>query len=494
MIKWVKNKFKSFFEYYFTKIIANQAELQNIQSQIMSSQTEISNLQSQIFNSQTEISNCQLEIKNNQYEIKTTQSQLLNQSEKISSFQNDIFDRIVVTENNLNYYNMIRSIMEENKFVNLELLLLKLQNNSANKILLVGFYGAYNLGDELMLQTVLSCIPPEKHSSITVMLCDNEGYNYSHLSGVNFIHYPKNYFDYNLLAQEFDALIWGGGAIIDDTDYSIRNGINLGDMFIDLSRRFIVFDKKVFALGLSSNKELTDKDYIKNLQFVSQNCSFFSVRDKYTQNLLNSLNVDNVILQNDLVFADDYWNTAEILSEPEESKKIIGIVWICLPETEETLKKIINKLILEFPDYKIKCIPFYDYNNTDQQFFHRVAKELNAEDVMYVCKYHNSLQGIVKEISETEFMVNMRYHCMLISGMIEKKSINVCYDIHKHYYNKVSYITEMFGIRDNLVFNSDLLKEDIEIAKVVAQPKIKREQLKSENEKVKDILSKCWEQ
>ena len=80
----------------------------------------------------------------------------------------------------------------------------------------MGFYGAPNLGDELMLETLLQYFPSFKDVDLTIMLSDNPVYDIGSYPAVNFIHYPKTRYDFNYLAQYFDTLVFGGGAIIDD--------------------------------------------------------------------------------------------------------------------------------------------------------------------------------------------------------------------------------------------------------------------------------------
>lgn len=58
-----------------------------------------------------------------------------------------------------------------NDYVNLEYF--KVTSDKSPKVLLVGFYGAVNLGDELMLQKLYRDLNVIKND-IYVMMCDNE--------------------------------------------------------------------------------------------------------------------------------------------------------------------------------------------------------------------------------------------------------------------------------------------------------------------------------
>lgn len=381
----------------------------------------------------------------------------------------NIFDRLYATEQNLNYYSMIRSIIDESKYVNSELLLLNLCNQATGKILICGFFGADNLGDELMLQTLLSYFPKEKLSAVTVMLCDNEQYNFYHLPGVNFIHMPKNHFDCNLLAQSFDSLIWGGGALIDDSDFSTQK-LTLNNLLINLSKRFIAFNKKVFALGLSTNQSLNNPDFIKELKYVCENSAYFSLRDMYSKKVLEDLGISNTVLLDDLLFFNKAWHKP-LPKRNADGTTVIGIVWICYDGFEEKLKSIILAIRKQFKEnYKIKLIPFYDCISTDTLFYKRVVESLEYSDDIEIAPYYNDVEEAIKVMAEAEYIINMRYHGMLISSVLGLKALNICYDAHRHYWNKINYLTELFGTNKNLQHYSQLPSNAEDIKLLFSQP------------------------
>jgi len=117
-------------------------------------------------------------------------------------------------------------------------------SNNKIKLLIVGFYGAYNIGDDLMLKSLLSFLD-EDVFEITVMFNHNADLILEDFEHVNVIYYPKNVDEYIVYAKKFDKLIFGGGAIIDDTNFDIKQAYqyDLGTIFVNLSSEFI-FQKK----------------------------------------------------------------------------------------------------------------------------------------------------------------------------------------------------------------------------------------------------------
>lgn len=424
------------------------------------------------------------------------------QREELREQLEKLYHRIAITESNLNYYGMIHNIQEEFYYANLELLM----NPAAegNNILVAGFYGAYNLGDELMLQTLLHYLLEKDYGNVTVLLCDNIDYDYFDFPNVRFIHYPKNRFDFNIIAQQYDTLIWGGGALIDDSRYGDRTDISyLGTMLLEMSKRFLAFGKKCLMLGLSSNQTLTNEKYIRDLKKIIDKSAYFSVRDLYTKSVLEHLGADRekIHFLNDLVLASDEWEreAGQKKRISRSEKKIIGIVFICLEETRQMLEQVIDSvynscMALYGEDFEIRCIPFYDYHHNDIRFYQSVVEkyEKDAKHIV-VRKYAETFSEILEELKPLEFMINMRYHATLLSMVLEIPSLNICMDDNAHYYNKIKYITETGNYEDSVLMFGEWKERNMEevVKKALTEkkkPSIERSILLETQNSVRKIL------
>jgi len=425
--------------------------------------------------------------------ITENQNQLFNQQQatiaELTARLNENIEKTKRLEENLNIananintiINTANSLKKENQYVNHELMYLELSKLKSKRILLVGFYGADNLGDELMLQTILSYFPKERLSDVTVLLCDNEGYDYSHLPAVNILHYPKSKFDYNILAQEFDTLVWGGGALIDDGFYDDKSTA-LNNMLVDLSLRFIACEKRVFALGLSSNKELTNANYINKLKTVCEKSVAFTIRDIYSLEKLKSLGITNIILLNDPVFYNKIWSSLPAPQQNNNDTVKVGIIWICYPNTENIFNIIISKLCEKFSDkskLEIVLIPFYNYVNLDKNYFKTLTQSNSYNNVVSICDYTNDLNMLVNTINQLDFIINMRYHGMLISGILNKKAFNICYDCHPHYHNKIKYLNDIFESYNTVLLSEITENTEISFSSPLKNPSFKEEEFKN---------------
>lgn len=431
-------------------------------------------------------------------EIRENQEKILN--EEFPS----LYERIAITESNLNYYNMIHRIMTENEYVNLELLINP--SLAGRNILLAGFWGAYNLGDELMLQTVLKYLKNGNYGNITILLCDNNDYDYGDFPDVQFIHYPKNRFDYNILAQKFDALIWGGGALIDDAQYEHKNKVDyLGNMLVDLSKRFLAFHKKCIMLGLSANRELKDKCYVKGIVQIIDQCDFFSVRDRYSKRLLVELGADEkkIELLNDIVFAETNWALKPKWEKKCDKEVKIGIAFICLEETGKLLAdilRILDRTCKSNVKYRVCLLPFYEYNKNDSRFYCDIVGGLDFHTIeVELCEYVNSFDEIAEKFQEMDCFINMRYHAMLLSMVLGIPSVNIVLDTNPHYYNKMFYLAELGRYTENIISLSEATTEKLEkmIEEIVVgdkRPVIDCEILSQTQMQIQSIFSRVFKE
>jgi hypothetical protein len=121
-----------------------------------------------------------------------------------------------------------------------------------------------------MLETILSYLEGREDLEITAMLCDNPDYDYKKYGGINFIHYPNSKWDFNFIASYFDIVMFGGGAIIDDSLYDEKKpDLNdLGTLLIEISLRTLAFGKDLLCVGLSTSDKLENPKYIEYLRKI----------------------------------------------------------------------------------------------------------------------------------------------------------------------------------------------------------------------------------
>lgn len=346
-------------------------------------------------------------------------------------------------------------------YVNLEYLYLL--NNTDKKILLAGFYGARNLGDELMMQKLYQDLKIDK-SRIYVLMCDNPNLNVFRYPGMNMIHYPKTRFDYSFLANQFECVIFGGGAVIDDVMYQKKDSFtfDMGKIFAELGEAFIQRGKKVYSLGLSTSKELTDEEYINKVKNIIGRSCYFSVRDKYSAELLQKIAGQDITQINDIVLTYD---RPEIEDTGKHDCLTIGIIWICYENLREQLYYLLKEVLIFYTEInlEIRLIPFYDYCNCDYNFYLKTKKDFENDERIILADMPGTFDEIYRQIRNCDLILSMRYHGALIGMMTGRRTCSLLYGEHRHYYNKMLDLYEKFDRKEDLFSSVEELCEHIKI-------------------------------
>lgn len=308
-------------------------------------------------------------------EISKEVNSLSNEYRDVESNIKD--DLLKIDEKIVNLDYKISSLLSNLDCVNLEYL--NLDNCvSKNKVLIVGFYGAPNLGDELMLLTILNKLSSFDNTlDITVMMSENYNFDITNYPKCKIIHYPKNIIDINTLANYYDTVIFGGGALLDDSDYNLNsNMLSLGTTLINLAHRMITCKKKVILYGLSSSYELNNKEYIRKLNYVASNASYFSLRDTNSLKVLKNygINTDKIKIVHDLVYSLDYYKYNKTFMKDSYIK--VGLIYVCNENNYDKLCELTKAIVKYFKDnkknYKIVMVPFYEYLNNDTSYYKKL--------------------------------------------------------------------------------------------------------------------------
>lgn len=350
----------------------------------------------------------------------------------------------------------LNNLKNQLTYSNIELLNIKYDYKLKN-ILIIGFFGAPNLGDEMMLETLLDYLDNMPNKKITVLLADNPEYSIDKYKDIRFIHYPKTLYDFNIMAEQFDYIIFGGGAIIDDSHYNEENAYqyDLGTMLIKLSIRAIAFNKKVACIALSASERITNEEYLEKLDFIINNSHYFSVRDEFTKDYLTEKLGEKcgekINKIQDIVFSNKDISNNLIKTRKKDDTLNIGIVAISNDNNYEKIQTIINAIKRFNINAQINLIPFYDYKNMDICFYNKVI-ENNKKIKISVEKYPENMTQTIDLYMKNDIIIGMRYHSILISYALNIPCIAICYDIHTHYPYKIRYLNKLFNKKDALSY------------------------------------------
>lgn len=355
----------------------------------------------------------------------------------------------VVDENN--YYNsMINKKISGLENVNLELIPYNV-NTTKQKILIIGFFGAPNTGDELMMQSIINKLDENK-SEINIMVADNQECVLNNNKVVRYIHYPRTHTDINILTTYFDKIIFAGGALLDDTEHENEKTryTSLYNLLISMGESIINKGKKLYLVGLSTSNKFENKDYLKKLNFIAKNAEYFALRDTNSLETLKEYDIDceKIKVINDLVFS-----MPNIEYKVEDRMEFtIGLVLVSYVDTK-TLLSIINQAE-QFLDKNIcakktiKLIPFYDFCKSDINKYKEILKEYQGNIEIVIEKYESDYDKLGEILTDCDILMGMRYHLSLVGLKLGIPTIHLVYDVHRHYINKMDYLLKLFDVEE----------------------------------------------
>lgn len=288
------------------------------------------------------------------------------------------------------------------------------------KVLISGYYGFDNFGDEAILG-VLTGKLAELNTDVTV-LSKNPSKTQS-LYGVKTIFS----FDYKKVFSEIkkcDVLISGGGSLLQDVT-SIKSLLYY--LFIINSALFLNKRVIIFAQGIGP---ITSKFGCLLTKLALKKCSLVTVRDEKSLFLVRSWGV-NARLVCDPLFdislpGFDYKQNISPRSLPSNK---LGVQLRGFKTLKENLLvKLAKQINKDFSDKEIEIYSFQDSLDLDVcKRFEAILKSINPV-IQTKLIYNQNSQEILDKISKIDYMVAMRFHANLIALKYGIKTLAICYD------------------------------------------------------------------
>lgn len=343
-----------------------------------------------------------------------------------------------------------------NDFVNPEIALLDRRRiqDEKKQMLIIGFYGAYNFGDELMLQTLLQLLGNMKDVHVTLMLSENADYDAFVNGDVEILHYCRTRSDFVHLSALYDGLIIGGGALLDDKAYGKTSNhfISLATIVAELPNYFTARGKPTCFLGMSTNATFTEKRYIAMLSRCVQFARHFSVRDRFSMETMKNAGIptETIEIVDDIALANRFWLKKR---EPKEKTTVkrCAVTWVNFeglkPLLIELLEAIIRRGIEEGIDIRVELVPMYNYMETDISYFADVMQKLMPPiaDRVAITPYPENIEKAAEIFNRQDAAINIRYHASLICACLGIPQTQVILKDHPHYPNKMRWIAENYG-------------------------------------------------
>lgn len=280
----------------------------------------------------------------------------------------------------------------------------------AKKVVISGYYGSDNFGDETILKVLIDKLKEEK-ADITVLSLNPEKTKALHkVNAIKSFDLPKVI----TTILKSDVLISGGGSLLQDAT-SVKSLFYY--LFVISIAEF--FNKKVmiFAQGIGPINNKIGEFWCKKLL---KKASCVTVRDDKSLFLLRGwgINAEKVV---DPLFA---LNLAG--STPTET---VGIQLRAFKGLSETfLQKLAQSVEQNFYSKKIQIFSFQDTLDKDVCIhFEGMLKSLNPNLQTEVI-YNKTPEQLIELMRSLKYMIAMRFHACLVCAKYGIKTLALSYD------------------------------------------------------------------
>ncbi|MGL4363566.1 MAG: polysaccharide pyruvyl transferase CsaB [Cellulosilyticaceae bacterium] len=360
--------------------------------------------------------------------------------------------------------------------------------DSKFRVVISGYYGFNNIGDEAVLKTIIESLQNEMPNVEINVLSHNpeetaKTYNTNSTNRWDLKKVFKT-------IKQSDLLISGGGSLLQDVTSMKTIPYYLLIVFMaQLAKKKCVF----YSQGIGPVNKWHNKWLIKK---VVNNVEHVFVRDEASFNLLKSIGVKTNMTQViDPVFG--------IKANEEIAQKFqlemgnglkVGIAirpWHNDEILIQSIKSGIEKLLEK--NYNVYLIPMY--YDEDLKIAKQVAEGFDTDKV-HLMEEKYSIDEIVGIISCMDFIIGMRLHSLIMAIALDRPCIAISYD------PKVTNIMKEMAV-DNIIdvdkINGEQLKNTIEIflsneekeqQKIKTAYEMRRSDLEKPVETIKTILER----
>jgi len=348
------------------------------------------------------------------------------------------------------------------------------------KILLAGYYGFGNLGDEAILEMAINQILEiTDRKNITVLSGNKEATKNKY--DVNTID-RYNVFSIFYRLVKSDAIVFGGGSLLQDI--TSKRSIYY---YLFLIRIAKITGNKVIMLSQGIGPIVSKKSK-RAVESTLGMVDYITVRDKHSKEFLEGIGMDKnkIFLSTDPVI--NLHDGDASYAAPTGKKKVCFSLrnW----KNADVSDKI-SQVAQRLTENGIECcfIPFY--YNEDLELIHEVEKNMGDRAVYYKERLTtNDAYDIIKEMN---VLVGVRLHSLIFAAAANVPFVAVSYD-HKvdHFANSVNMkvACSIDNIDVNMLYSEIIDKinnEESERTKLSANVENLRELIKINNKILKEI-------
>jgi polysaccharide pyruvyl transferase CsaB len=326
------------------------------------------------------------------------------------------------------------------------------------RLVLSGYYGADNAGDEAILVSILQLLEREGYESI--VLSQNPAKTTS-LYGVEAVG-RKDVGAVIKAIKNSDGLISGGGSLIQDVT-SIRNSVYyLGVMNIALLFRKPVF---VYSQGIGP---INNRFLHSFIDWTLNRAEYVSVRDENSKKLLKKIGLSkSIVVSVDPVLGIDTTTITPIQNPTLKSflsdKPIVLSLRPWKKDSNQTIRNIVQVVNgLTAKNIPVLFLPFH-YPN-DLEVAEKVKQLCANKEKLYIVKEELGIFEFLEIIKRSRLVIGMRLHALVFAASQSIPFVGITYDpkieaFMKLYNLKPATTSDEWDVSSVLTNTFDLLKE-----------------------------------
>jgi polysaccharide pyruvyl transferase WcaK-like protein len=312
------------------------------------------------------------------------------------------------------------------------------------KIVLIGYYGFHNLGDDLMLQGILNALEGvEVISNVYVLVKDH--YYKAQSAKVRFIKIhgllSKLRLVYCIAISRF--IMWGGGTCL----YESRSGDNAGLRFLCrletiakwLRSRFVFWGIGIGSVYTQKGKKLTCK--ILNMAHRVN----FREEESLRAAIALAGNNAKFDVGGDLFFLNAFSPRSKRITRPAK----ISFSGIYSYKDDNAIVRcyagILDKLAHDL-SARIYFIPFHQGEKNDNEFHRAIAR--NMKNINYEIFEYDEPLLCLNKMEAMDFHIGMRLHSIIAADCLRVPSIAINYSPKVRFYVEQSALSRIGRISE----------------------------------------------
>jgi polysaccharide pyruvyl transferase CsaB len=287
------------------------------------------------------------------------------------------------------------------------------------RVLISGYYGFHNIGDEAILKSIIIALRQEK-PDIKITVLSNDIEHTKKTYNVDAIN-RWNIFKIYLELLKSDGLISGGGSLLQDVTSSRPITYYTTIMKLAKLARKPVF---IYAQGVGPISENKNKEAVKK---ILNKVNYLTLRDKESIDLVKSIGVTKDIeIVPDPVMGFNIDGFKSNICDKYNGLKYITVSVRDWDKANTNFLEKIAKSCDEIVSSGISVVFIPMHGEHDYKTSKKVVDMMNKKAEIF--DYNASIEEKILCIKNSKLMIGMRLHALIFAATVNTPMIGISYD------------------------------------------------------------------